>query len=57
MRSKVWEVVPDKGYKIVFCDDPLAISQRSIATVTSTRLVLRHKWALHSIRIGLCHHR
>jgi predicted enzyme related to lactoylglutathione lyase len=21
-RSKIWEVVPDKGYKIVFCEDP-----------------------------------
>jgi len=21
-RSKVWEIVPDKGYKIAFCEDP-----------------------------------
>jgi catechol 2,3-dioxygenase-like lactoylglutathione lyase family enzyme len=21
-RTKVWEIVPDKGYKIVFCEDP-----------------------------------
>jgi catechol 2,3-dioxygenase-like lactoylglutathione lyase family enzyme len=21
-RSKLWEIVPDKGYKIVFCEDP-----------------------------------
>jgi catechol 2,3-dioxygenase-like lactoylglutathione lyase family enzyme len=21
-RSKIWEIVPDKGYKIVFCEDP-----------------------------------
>jgi catechol 2,3-dioxygenase-like lactoylglutathione lyase family enzyme len=21
-RSKVWEIVPDKGHKIVFCEDP-----------------------------------
>ncbi len=21
-RSNVWEIVPDKGYKIVFCEDP-----------------------------------
>jgi catechol 2,3-dioxygenase-like lactoylglutathione lyase family enzyme len=21
-RSKIWEIVPDKGYKIAFCEDP-----------------------------------
>ena len=21
-RSEIWEIVPDKGYKIVFCEDP-----------------------------------
>jgi hypothetical protein len=21
-RSKLWEIVPDKGYMIVFCEDP-----------------------------------
>jgi catechol 2,3-dioxygenase-like lactoylglutathione lyase family enzyme len=21
-RSKVWEIVPDKGYKVAFCEDP-----------------------------------
>jgi hypothetical protein len=21
-RSKIWEIVPDKGHKIVFCEDP-----------------------------------
>ena len=21
-RSKLWEIVPDKGYKVVFCEDP-----------------------------------
>ena len=21
-RSKIWDLVPNKGYKIVFCEDP-----------------------------------
>lgn len=36
------------------CTCLLTIPYGSIATVMSTRLVLRHKWALHS-RVGLCH--
>ena len=25
-RSKAWEIVPDKGYKIVFCEDPFGLA-------------------------------